>query len=87
MSDLEQELTLCLDPVRAPESVWCRVEAELFPLPAPPRSMLRPALCVMMALLICAAAWSIGNRTSSATRSKASAVPVSSGHACIVCHV
>ena len=86
MSELEQKLTLCLDPVRAPESVWYRVEAELFP-PAPRRrSILRPALGVLMAVLICAGAWSIGSRTSSSLPAKASTVRANNGHACVVCH-
>ena len=87
MSELEQELTACLEPVRAPASVWYRVEAELFPAPSPGRSVLRPALGVVLALLICAAAWSIGNRTTTSPRAKVSSTPVNAAHACLVCHV
>jgi hypothetical protein len=65
MSDLACELASCLEPVRAPESLWYRVEAGLFPGPSPPRSMLRPALCLLLAIMVCATAWSVGRRTRS----------------------
>jgi hypothetical protein len=61
----ERLLTSCLEPVRAPESLWYRVEAELFPAPSPPRSILRLALSLLLAVVVCAAAWSIGRRTPS----------------------
>jgi hypothetical protein len=86
MSELDRELTLCLEPVRAPESVWYRVEAELFPAPRRPRSILRPALGLLMAAVICVVAWSIGSRTPPVRPSKASALPDNSRHACMVCH-
>jgi hypothetical protein len=86
MSELEQELTLCLDQVRAPKSVWCRVEAELFQAPSRRRPVLRPALGLLTIILMCVAAWSIGTRTSPVVPSKASSLPDNSRHACIVCH-
>ena len=95
MSELDRQLFTCLEPVRAPESVWYRVEAELFPAPVPPRSLLRPALAVLLAIFLCAATWTVGQRSaaehqaavpSAKARSKPPSVREDSRHNCIVCH-
>ena len=62
MSELERRLAACLEPVRAPESLWYRVAAEIFPAPSPPPSLWRPGLVLAMAILICTAAWSVAHR-------------------------
>ena len=55
MNPLERELTACLEPVRAPESVWYRVSAQLDTPPRPHRS---PWIAGLVAAAACVAgAW------------------------------
>ena len=83
VSDLERNLASSLEPVRAPESLWYRVDAELS-APRPERgfSLSRLALaCALVLVSVVSAGWYFDRP--SPTR----ATPVTRGqHTCVVCH-
>ena len=82
---MERELASSLEPVRAPESLWYRVDAELrTPLPAPGRSL--PRLAFVFSLLLVAAVsagWYFERPVSAVQPAPSRAA---GQHACIACH-
>lgn len=82
-NDLERELVSCLEPLRAPASLWYRVDAELSAA-RPARGHSLPRLALVFGLLLVsavAAGWYFDRPT--ATRSTPA---TRSQHACVVCH-
>lgn len=97
-NDLERELASCLEPVRAPESLWYRVNAELS-VPRPVRGYSLPRLALAFGLLLVATVsvgWYFDGRgrelrpvPQGAHRLEVGRAPSpgTGQHACVVCHV
>ena len=98
-SDLERVLVDHLQPVRAPESLWYRVEAELR-APRPARGIALSRLALVFGLLLVSAVsvgWYLdrpGERPNSLVVQQPRAAEIqraqpaqgSRQHACVVCH-
>jgi len=82
---MQRELASFLEPVRAPESLWYRVDAELrAPRSAPRRSL--PRLALVFSLLLVAgvsAGWYFERPVSAVQPTPSRAA---GQHACIACH-
>jgi hypothetical protein len=97
-NDLERELASCLEPLRAPASLWYRVDSAL-EAPRPARWHSLPRLALAFGLLLVATVsvgWYFDGRgrelppvPQGAHRVQVGRAPApgSSQHACVVCHV
>jgi hypothetical protein len=86
---LESVLTEALEPVRAPESLWYRVNADIAARrPAPRRSMSRLALAFgVMLVAVVSVGW-ILDRPNPQVSPAARPMQISRGeHSCVLCHV
>ena len=87
--ELEYALSEALEPARAPESLWYRVDRELTPRPAAPRhTMSRLVLAFgMLVIAVISVGWYLDRPVPQAAPAARPAQISRGEHSCVLCHV